>query len=69
MQITDYEALSEHRTAVFRHDRIEHLAPAGTAHVPWYAEFPVSGDMLAVLKRGTPTQRRRRRKQARSTKW
>lgn len=60
---SEYAAASEWNTAIHRNTDatyLNDLAKAGQVAVP------TSGDMLATITRGTPTQRRRRRQLARA---
>lgn len=71
---TRYAAHSERSTAIRKHDSAETLTitarldprnftRAGTTDYH-HAETPVSGDMLATIRRGTLTEQRKRRQRA-----
>ncbi|GAA2841764.1 hypothetical protein FB468_2067 [Leucobacter komagatae] len=62
---SEYAAASEHNTALNRHTSVADLTEWSQSGLLKLI-VPVSGDMLAVLKRGTRTHTRERRKHARA---
>lgn len=58
-----YSARADLCTVVHANEDVEMLEDMHEIF-PHLNEYPISGDMLAVVKRGTPWQRRRRRRQA-----
>ncbi|MGO2139840.1 MAG: hypothetical protein ACTH30_05460 [Leucobacter sp.] len=65
---SEYAARSERMSAVVRFQSALALSVAAAARAPEEDGYPVSGDMLRVLSRGSDTQRRRRRQRARGRK-
>ena len=60
---TEYAAAAEQNTSLYRFEEVDYLNAC--AHLGLFL-VPVSGDMIATLKRGTHTQILKRRRRARA---
>lgn len=57
-----YAARSEQATSTVRRQSVRSLTIATNARYPDEDGYPISGDMLAVIKRGKDSQAQRRRR-------